>query len=148
MIDSNNLILDLRKIRKYAKIKEDGNWQFRRFLKNQNPPKVDRIVHRLNRIISKQIDCLKCGNCCKHLNPSVTELDIENISNYLEITTDSFKEKYLDLNEDSELQLKVSPCIFLNGKKCKIYKLRPEVCRSFPHLHPEFDSKTLISETR
>lgn len=65
MKHGNNIELNLKKIGKFGEQRLDENLEFRTVLKGQDPDEIDRIVHQLNWNISSQIDCTKCGNCCK-----------------------------------------------------------------------------------
>jgi uncharacterized protein len=53
------LELDIDKIERLAKRKEDENYKFQSYLKGQDSKLIDKIVHRLNKEIVKQIDCTK-----------------------------------------------------------------------------------------
>ena len=139
---NKDIELDLAKIERLGNIREIENIKFRTFLKQQDPDKIDHIVHELNRVISEQIDCTTCGNCCKKLKPCIIERDIERLSNRLNITKEQVIDQYTE-TDDGELYFKDLPCTFLNENKCLIYNDRPEDCRSFPHLHKEFFTSRL-----
>jgi hypothetical protein len=81
---------DLNKIKKFAKEKDDENWNFRTFLKGYGNKKLDLIVHKLFKQVSEAIDCTACGNCCKEIQPSVKKKDIIKLSKSLNITPDQF----------------------------------------------------------
>ncbi len=49
------LELNIEKIEQIRKMKEKENLRFRTFLKGRDDKKVDRIVHRLNEEIERQI---------------------------------------------------------------------------------------------
>lgn len=134
---NKNIELDLAKIERLGKIREIENIELRTFLKQQNPDKIDSIVHELNRVISEQIDCTTCGNCCKKLKPCIVDQDIERLSNSLNITAEQVIDQYTE-TDDGELYFKNLLCTFLKDNKCIIYNDRLEDCRSFPHLHKEF----------
>lgn len=127
--------IDLEKIKKTAKIKEDENWDFRSYLKMQDSDKIDEIVHELNDKYSKLIDCTECGNCCIDLQPQICKKDFMGLKKALRLSETEIKEKYLELDEDNDLRFKDLPCSFLENKKCAIYENRPHDCQSFPHLH-------------
>jgi Fe-S-cluster containining protein len=58
------------------------------------------------------------------------------ISSRLEISKEEFINKYLENSEESdELRISKRPCPFLKNNECEIYDIRPEDCRSYPHLH-------------
>jgi len=133
----HDIELNLDKIEKLGKQRLDENFQFRTFLKGQDPDKIDRIVHQLNWEVSSQIDCTKCGNCCKSLKPGITQNDLEVLSKQLNMTTEQIVENYTETNDFGELFFRHAPCKFLKDKKCTIYEDRPEACRSYPHLHKD-----------
>ena len=126
---------DLIKIENLAKEREVENWSFRTFLKGYYIKNLDKIVHKLFKQVSEQIDCTACGNCCKTIQPSLKKKDIDNLSKSLNITPDQFITKYVDKDEDGDNILNQLPCPFLNDNKCAQYDSRPVVCASYPHLH-------------
>jgi Fe-S-cluster containining protein len=133
---------DLKKIKKVVKKKEDENWEFRSFLRGYDieVEELDSIVHRLYEEVNGQIDCTACGNCCREISPVLDDEDIERLSRGLGISSGNFKERFLvkDDNDYSEgFIFNKRPCPFLKGNVCSYYELRPEDCRSFPHLHKE-----------
>lgn len=108
-----------------------------------------------------RFECIKCGNCCVDKNTlvNVTYHDIHRISDGLKLTLDECLELlgfYIFDKPPSEEELKkmvIPPietekglafvglkkdvsgnCYFFNDQEkiCKIYKLRPNFCRTFP----------------
>jgi len=126
---------DLNKIVSLSKFNQDENWEFRIFLKGFEVKEIDSIVHELNQKISSKIDCISCGNCCKKIQPTLSNKDIDQLSKSLKINTEAFKERYLEEDEGDEKIFKQIPCPFLNDNKCTQYETRPKDCVSFPHLH-------------
>ena len=131
---------DLKVIKEEARKKWDENWEFRTFLKGYDieVEELDAIVHRLYQPVHREIDCTACGNCCREISPILQYKDIERLSRGSKIHADNFKKRFLkkDDEEYSEgLIFKKKPCPFLEGNVCSYYDLRPEDCRSFPHLH-------------
>jgi Fe-S-cluster containining protein len=46
----------------------------------------------------------------------------------------SFIKEYLRIDEDGDLVLQSTPCVFLqNDNTCSIYEIRPRACREYPH---------------
>jgi Fe-S-cluster containining protein len=139
------LELNIENIRLIAKRKEDENYEFRIFLKGQDSAKIDKIVHRLNEVIVEQIDCKKCGNCCKTLSPCISDSEIDILSQLDNLSRNDFVTRFVEKDkfEDSKF-LKDSPCKYLRDKECIIYANRPEDCNSYPHTHKRnFISRTL-----
>lgn len=70
-------------------------------------------------------NCSKCGNCCAAMIP-ITRKEEKRIKEYIknnQITPESFQ-----IGNNMNLQ-----CCFYDreNKKCKIYEVRPNICRSF-----------------
>jgi len=130
------LELNLEKISRIAEQKEKENLDFRFFLKGQDPEKIDKIVHRLNKLIVEQIDCTQCGNCCKTTGTSISDSELIILAGLENITATEFEARFVEKEEnDNAKYLKEIPCKYLSEKKCTIYENRPEDCRSYPHTH-------------
>ena len=62
--------------------------------------------------------------------------DSERLAKRLGGTASEFRRRHLKGNEDGEGFVFTSmPCPFQDGNACSVYDDRPDVCRSFPHLH-------------
>jgi len=140
-----HLELDIEKIDRISKRKENENYRFRSFLKGQDSDRIDKIVHRLYKDIVEQIDCTDCGNCCKNLRPCVTDAEIDILSNIDKISHEDFVTRFTEQDEIDQVKfLKDTPCKYLVDKKCAIYNDRPSDCKSYPHIHKKcFNSRTL-----
>jgi uncharacterized protein len=131
------LITDLQEIESLATELEIENDQFKIFIKTIDGSSVDKIVFSINADISPQIDCTKCGNCCRVLMIHITEEETEKLSLQLNLPVNKIKEKYIETSEQGQMILNKMPCTFLNDRKCTIYDQRFTECREFPHLHKE-----------
>lgn len=85
-----------------------------------------------------RFQCTECGKCCTG-SPGyvwVNEKDIAGMAEFLKISIELFKRKYLRLRHQRyalvEKKSQNNACIFLEGKKCMVYKARPIQCRTFP----------------
>jgi Fe-S-cluster containining protein len=84
-----------------------------------------------------RFQCTECGKCCTGAPGYVwvSEEEIQNIADLLQITPTQVRQKYLR-NVGNRLALledkKNYDCIFLRDKKCTIYLSRPKQCRTFP----------------
>lgn len=82
-------------------------------------------------------ECTGCGKCCTGTPGYVwlSEQEIQEIAVFLGLTIEEFAIRYLRL-VDGDLSLKECPknydCVFLKDKKCEIYSVRPQQCRTFP----------------
>lgn len=82
----------------------------------------------------KKINCLDCAGCCKHLPPLLTGTDCRRIATHLRISERAFQSAYTLLDFDGDRTLNGPPCPFLEATNyCKIYSMRPDSCRQYPH---------------
>ncbi len=81
--------------------------------------------------------CTGCGKCCTG-SPGyvwITPDEIEKIADSLKMSLVDFSRGYLrEINGAYALKERVKSydCVFLNGKECSIYELRPKQCKTFP----------------
>lgn len=129
------MLTDLKTIARIAAEKEDENDDFRRFLKQQDGEEIDTIVHRINEVVTAQIDCTQCGNCCKSLMINVTTEESVLLADHLRMDVEAVKKKYLEESHEGKMIISAMPCHFLGGSVCTIYENRFNECREFPHLH-------------
>lgn len=86
---------------------------------------------------------LACFNqCCRNLNLFLYPYDVLRLSRHLEISTDQFIERHVDVvlrdgNYFPEVLLRMADneektCPFLTAAGCRVYPDRPDTCRTFP----------------
>ncbi|MBN2287441.1 MAG: YkgJ family cysteine cluster protein [Tissierellales bacterium] len=136
------IITDLHKIASLAKARNDENWRFRAYIKNldMDIEELDKIVHKINKDVSSQIDCTKCSNCCRKSIPVLDDKNIVQFSNGLNMEVSVFKEQYIIQDEEEEegkYNFNSLPCPFLKEGICTNYNNRPKDCQSYPHLHKD-----------
>lgn len=128
------MITDLIQIRRLGEKLEDENLRFRKYLKvhDYNERKFRRIAQE----IEEQIDCTKCGNCCKVAAVPLLDRDIEKLAKFFRMTVAKFTQQYVEIDEAHDRVLRRTPdgCVFLSGTECTIYEARPSNCVNFPHL--------------
>jgi len=114
----------------------DEDWDFRTFLSEQDPEKVDAIVLRLFHEASEQIECRQCLNCCRELSPQFDDTDIDRFAKGLGMTVKAYTDRYLieDDDEPGMYLMRDRPCPFLGKDGCMHYELRPKECADYPHL--------------
>jgi Fe-S-cluster containining protein len=117
-----------------AASRESENDAFRDFLHNKESEAIDEMVFCLNNTITAQIDCKKCGACCKMLMINVVPSEATTVSAHLGISTKEFKEKYIEESLQGQMIMSSIPCHFLKDKICTVYEHRFSECREFPHL--------------
>jgi Fe-S-cluster containining protein len=134
----NSYTIDLPFIAQEALDKEEENVAFRSFLKNLDMPssELDNIVHDIYDVVSSQIDCTKCANCCKLIQPLFSHKDISSFAAGLQVTPSIFADTHLVPSEDKpgKFEFNVQPCPFLTDNLCANYAARPRSCSSFPFL--------------
>jgi Fe-S-cluster containining protein len=126
---------------------DDRNFKFLRSLKMKSKRAVDRASRRLHEEAFSIIDCLKCGNCCKTVSPTLTSEDIAQIATHLGMDAGAFTAAYLTESEDRGLmEPKGMPCPFLaDDNRCKIYEVRPTSCAGYPHTDkPELATRSYM----
>ncbi len=130
--------LNLKKIKKLSEEHNDENWQFRSFLLccTISSKIVDKMVHRIYKEVASEIDCTKCGNCCKEMSPCFELEEMVGLSHSLGISMKDFEKKYLFKMEfEEEYMFRADPCPFLKNNMCSCYPYRPDACAAYPPLH-------------
>lgn len=81
--------------------------------------------------------CTGCGQCCTGAPGAVwvTPKEIEALAERLNISPEEFTRKYTH-RIGNRVSLREDPhnydCVFLKGKRCEVYDVRPKQCRTFP----------------
>lgn len=84
-----------------------------------------------------RFSCTGCGACCTG-SPGyvwVTPEEIQQIAAHLNLELQEFVDLYVRQIGDQYSLKEVGPqfdCVFLKGKGCSIYEVRPTQCRTFP----------------
>jgi len=112
---------DLKIIEQSALAKFKENLSFFEYLKTKDSSMIDELVFNLNDIVTSEISCVECGNCCHHLRPAAS---VEELS--LFVAPDQIEK----VMYEPSIQ-----CMHQKDKMCTKYLERPEVCRTFPYLH-------------
>ena len=87
-------------------------------------------------------ECIQCGRCCSGPGEGyiwITKPEIEFIADFLKITKDELRRKYLrriSLRTTIIEHYTTKDCIFLQHidgqRRCIIYPVRPSQCRTWP----------------
>jgi Fe-S-cluster containining protein len=85
-----------------------------------------------------RFSCTGCGKCCHNHGDGFeyvysTRRERQAIARSLGVSLRAFEREYCE-NVDGFLSFRTKDkaCVFLDGKACGIYALRPAQCRSFP----------------
>ncbi len=106
-----------------------------RHLSRMNRKGFDQMVHGFHDEVFSEIDCKKCGECCRNLGPVFRNTDIKWICATIGTNSREFMNKNLEQDPDGVgFILKKLPCPFQNeDNTCSIYEVRPLSCSNFPH---------------
>jgi uncharacterized protein len=119
-----------------ARAKQTENIFFRKELKKFSSLMIDEHVKKFMLHFYNEIDCTKCANCCKHLEPGIEDNEIEKLAEKKGMDVIEFRRTFVDFDGEA-LFLKTKPCMFLSDNKCSIYDSRPQACALYPHLEQD-----------
>lgn len=104
------------------------------FLSKHIHKNFDHVVADYHDEVFAEINCLDCGNCCKHLGPRLGPSDVKRLCKVIGHNEKLFYDLHLREDEDEDLVFKKMPCMFLEADNtCNVYKDRPRACADFPH---------------
>ena len=102
-------------------------------------------------------ECTQCGDCCSGPDEGViwiTKPEIRILADHLDISEDELREKYLSRmgNRTTIVEHPITrDCIFLKiekgQKKCTIYPVRPNQCRTWPFWSDNLQTPDTWNET-
>ena len=142
------LITDLETIARVTQRNECKNIAFRTFIKDElewSSRKLDALVHEILRSVTSEIDCTKCGKCCRVMMPSLHPGDVDRLVRRLGADRQEFEDRYVISDEFGEQALAEIPCPFHDGMKCTVYEDRPRDCRDYPNLYKKDFSAQMLS---
>lgn len=83
--------------------------------------------------------CTGCGKCCTGAPGFVwvDDTEIEAIAAHLDSSKETFSKEYTRQVDNRTSLIERAgksgfDCVFLKGKQCEIYPVRPKQCRTFP----------------
>jgi Fe-S-cluster containining protein len=113
-------------------------------------PCVGKGLHALqqeiNAILHGFSDCSVCGLCCKDEEVVMTKADVSRVAQMLQMDPASFLQYYTHFNGATNETILNLPCPFLQENRCRIYPVRPEVCRKYPIFVLEDEGLVLFSD--
>ena len=126
--------------RRNAERHDEENYEFLRSMKVRDYGfEPDELAGQLHEQAFQIVDCTRCANCCKTMDIMFSDEDVERIAGHLDMEIDDFIQTYLEpADEDGPYKVRGKPCPFLSDDdRCKIYDVRPSVCREYPHTDKE-----------
>lgn len=140
-MDSKSLVTDLHELQVLAKQHHDDFEVLGYMLElheELTDQQIDNWVKNIAQPIINAIDCKACANCCRSLDVYLTEEDAKRLTNHIDIPLDSILDHPSAQKVGEWAKFKERPCGFLDGNLCQIYPHRPETCRTYPALTPDF----------
>jgi len=120
---------------------------FLRKLETSETRGTDALARKINSDAFREIDCLKCANCCKTMAPTFRKTEVARIAEHMNMSYNEYFKKFLKVDKDGDIVNKRTPCQHLgDDNKCSIYDIRPGDCSGFPHTHKR-DFVEFIPET-
>jgi uncharacterized protein len=100
-----------------------------------NQDKVDSRAKEAHEHFFSRIDCTKCANCCKTMEPDFTKADVKRIADFKNVKPQALIDQYLKIGDENPNAFvsKTLPCTFLEDNKCSIYEVRPTDCKDYPN---------------
>ena len=130
-------MIPLRKLERYAKMKEEENYEFRTWLKiHADPGDLDERFSRLHNELFAEYDCTRCRNCCKKYKAGIPLEDVESDAQFLGMDTTEFRNRFLqkDLNGEGAYLTMHAPCDFLQEDgNCLLGDHQPQSCKLYPY---------------
>ncbi len=118
-------------LKRIAENREEENYEFRAFLKNQDDKEVDRLVHRYHKELYSEEFCKSCMNCCREYSVELDDEEQKAAAELLKISVEELNEKYLSNDGAS------STCSFFKDNKCLIEEAKPGNCIEYPYTQKE-----------
>ena len=108
---------------------------FLKKLARQKPTNIQKLIKKADTAAWSEVDCLDCANCCKTMTPTFKKAEIKAIAERVKMTEKKYFDKYLKVDDDNgDIVNQNTPCQHLGkDNKCKVYDIRPNDCRTFPH---------------
>jgi len=129
------MIREYERILEQSKSREKETHKQMAHLSKFNRTGFDATVAKYHAEVFREIDCLKCGNCCRALGPRFRDKDVKILAKETGLTPKEFARRYLksDIDEDFYVLEKL-PCPFLaEDGTCTDYEKKPLSCEEYPY---------------
>ncbi len=132
---------------------DDENYGFLRSMKFRDYGfDPDELAGELHEQAFQIVDCTRCANCCKTMDITFDDKDIERIAGRLNMPTAKFMRRtWKPMMRMARYKARQKPCPFLgDDDRCTIYEVRPTVCLEYPHTDKEgftFRTRGVASNT-
>ncbi len=128
------IIEEYAKILRQAELEYEDNKKFIMVLKKVKAKNLDREINMLHDRAFEEIDCLKCGNCCRTVPAIIQKKDIETMAKRFHCRPIVWEKEYTTLDEDDDRVMAQCPCPFIaDDNYCMYYEDKPKYCRDYPY---------------
>src|SRR5439155_22174774 len=91
----------LQSWRENAARDEESNYRFLRSLKMvPDPGRIDSLAGELHQETFARIDCTRCANCRKTMQPEFTDEDVERIAQHLGMSGEALIAAHLEIDPE------------------------------------------------
>ncbi len=112
------------------------------FREQRSSAELDALVDRIAAGVIPHIDCTACANCCRALPVGLVPDDVPRLARGLDLPPDTVAGGVVNRAagaRNGEWGVMCGPpCPLLRGKLCAAYAHRPQSCRDYPALTPDF----------
>jgi len=103
---------------------------------------LDALIDEIAAGVIPHIDCTACANCCRSMAVGLTPDDIPPLTRATGLSPETIINRYVDRKAAAPWGewgvFCDAPCPFLRGMRCSVYANRPDACRDYPTLTPNF----------
>ena len=139
---------DLERIAALAEQQHEDTTAFRYYIdaiwtrEGRSSAELDALVDSIAADVVSHIDCTQCANCCRSLVVGLVPGDVRRLARGLNLPPGEIKARFVDREAGAEAGewgvMRGAPCPLLRGKLCSVYEHRPQSCRDYPFLTPDF----------
>ena len=100
-----------------------------------------------------RFSCQGCGNCClgrgEYQYVYLTDGEYKRVLKHLGVSEKYFRSRYIGTEDgDTFLKFRHSACPFLKQGRCRIYRVRPLQCRTWPFWPENMSRKVWETEVK
>ncbi|MBN2616756.1 MAG: YkgJ family cysteine cluster protein [Spirochaetales bacterium] len=122
------------KLLREAELDFEENKKFIMILKRLRAKTLDREINVLHDRAFAEIDCLKCGNCCRTVPAIIQQKDIKALAKRFHCRPIVWEKEFTVRDEDEDLVMNQTPCPFIaDDNYCMYYEDKPKYCRDYPY---------------
>jgi len=122
------------KLLKEAELEFENNKKLIMVLKKVRAKSLDREFNVLHDRAFEEINCLDCGNCCRHIAPVYQQKDITRLAKRFNCRPIVWEKEFTNVDDDNDRVAKTVPCPFIaDDNYCIYYEDKPKFCRDYPY---------------